>query len=42
MAWGVIAVFEQDRGDARVAFEDAGEFGAAIAAKSDEAGEGAY
>ena len=37
---GVFAVFEQDRRDARMAFEDAGEFGSAIAAISDDASEG--
>jgi hypothetical protein len=42
MGGGVFAVFEQDRGDARMALEEAGEFGAAIAAMADDSGEGVH
>jgi hypothetical protein len=41
-AGGVFAVFQQDRRDARVAFQDAGEFGSAIAAISDDSSEGGH
>ena len=36
VAAGVFAMFEEDGGDVRMAFENAGEFGAAIAAISDD------
>jgi hypothetical protein len=39
---GVFAMFEQDRGGARMAFEDASEFGSAIAAISDDSSEGGH
>jgi hypothetical protein len=39
---GVFTVFEQDRGDARMAFQYVGEFGTAIAAISDDSSEGGH
>ncbi len=42
MGGGVFAVFEEDRRDARMAFEYADEFGSAIAAISGDSGEGGY
>jgi hypothetical protein len=42
MSCGVFPVLEQECGDARVAFQDAGEFGAAIAAISDDASKEAH
>jgi hypothetical protein len=39
---GIFAVIEEDWGDARMAREDAGEFGSAIAAISDDADEGRH
>jgi hypothetical protein len=38
----VFAVFEQDRRDARMAFQYTGEFGSAIAAISDDSSEGVH
>jgi hypothetical protein len=40
MDGGVFAMFEEDRRDARVAIQDAGKLGAAIAAISDDSCQG--
>jgi hypothetical protein len=42
MGRAVFAVFEQDRGDARVVLEQASEFGAAVAAMTDDSSEGLH
>jgi hypothetical protein len=39
---GVFAVFEEDRGDAGMAFQYAGELGSAIAAISDDSSDVAH
>ena len=42
MGGSIFAVFKKDGGNTRVAFQDAGEFGAAIAAISDDSCEGGH